>query len=121
MSKDIVFLLIQELEDDEDDDEFFFFEEEDDEEEPESCEPPEEPYDDTGIVLPPGMTVESLTTAMRYAESEFLGRFESRECPYCGEEAFVTPFTGRVVCSCWTNPALEICEDLKAHEAQKAG
>jgi len=92
-----------------------------DEEEPEYCEPPEEPYDDTGIVLPPGMTVESLTTAMKYAEAEFLGQFESRECPYCGEEAFVTPFTRRVVCSCWTNPALEICEDLKAQEAQKAG
>lgn len=82
----------------------------------------EEPDDgNCGVVMFPhtAAQLEGLATAMRYAEAEFLGQFETAECPYCGEEAFVTPL-GRVVCSCWTNPALEICEDLKAQEGEKA-
>ena len=84
-------------------------------------ESPEEPDDGTGIVLLPHTTaqLEGLATVMRYAEAEFLGQFETAECPYCGEEAFVTPL-GRVVCSCCTNPAEEICEDLKTQEGGKA-
>lgn len=81
--------------------------------------PPDE--DDGGITLLPHRTaeLEGLADAFADAEADFLGQFESAECPYCGEEAFVTPL-GRVVCSCWTNPALEICEDIKAQRAQEA-
>jgi hypothetical protein len=56
---------------------------------------------------------ENLAAAFADAEADFLAQYEATTCPYCGEEtALITP-TGRVVCSCWTNPAQEIVDDLQ--------
>ncbi len=56
---------------------------------------------------------ESLAAAFADAEADFLAGYEATTCPYCGEEtALITP-AGRVVCSCWTNPAQEIVDDLQ--------
>ena len=57
---------------------------------------------------------ESLAAAFADAEADFLSQYEATTCPYCGEEtALITP-AGRVVCSCWTNPAQEIVDDLQS-------
>jgi len=63
---------------------------------------------------------ESPVAAAQDAEADFLAKFPVTTCPHCGEEtALVTP-TGRVVCSCWTNPAQEIVADLQQGETPQA-
>ena len=75
------------------------------------------PSDDAGgVTLQPHRTaeLEGLADAFADAEAEFLGQFEVTTCPYCGEETGLITPSGRIVCSCWTNPAEELVDELQS-------
>ncbi len=81
-----------------------------------TAEPAPADDEEAGITLLPHRTaeLEGLADAFAGAEADFLAEFPVTTCPYCGEEtALVTPM-GRVVCACWTNPALELADDIQA-------
>jgi hypothetical protein len=69
-----------------------------------------------GVTLLPHRTaeLEGLADAAADAEAEFLGQFQVTTCPYCGEETGLVTPSGRIVCSCWTNPAEELVDELQS-------